>query len=231
MKRIGITLLLTVLCVSTAFSADEAPLVVPPSPNSATVSGPAAVEMVPTPSPPSRALPPAASVPAKAPTLLPQGPLLVSPSAASSGIKIGYLDFTKIAQESGTALKVKKSLTATGDKFKKQLTAKGKKLEALKKTLEGQMKQMSPLEREAKEKEFQTKVKEYQEAVQNAEKEMAKQEETVTRKLIEQVSKTVREYGEKNGYTLIVATKDLLYFDGNHPLTDVTEAVITILDR
>ena len=156
---------------------------------------------------------------------------MVPPVATTAPIKLGYVDFQKIAQDSKTALKAKNSITASGEKLKKQLTVKGKKLEALKKTLESQAKQMNQLEQEAKGKEFQAKVKEYQEALQNAEKEMAKQEEAVTRKLLEQVSKVVKEYGEQNGYTLILSSKDLLYFDGNHPLNDVTAEVIRKLDK
>jgi outer membrane protein len=156
---------------------------------------------------------------------------LVPPAAAFAPVKLGYVDFQKIAQESKVALKAKNSITASGEKLKKQLTAKGKKLEALKKTLESQAKQMNQLEQEAKGKEFQAKVKEYQEALQSAEKEMAKQEESVTRKLIEQVSQVVKAYGEQNRYTLILSTKDLLYSDGNHPLDDVTAEVIRILDK
>ena len=159
------------------------------------------------------------------------GPLIVPPAAATAPIKLGYIDFQKIAQESRVAIKAKNSITTSGEKLKKQLTAKGKKLEAMKKTLESQGKQMNQLEQEAKGKEFQAKAKEYQESLQSAEKEMAKQEEAVTRKLIEQVSKVVKEYGEQNGYTLIMSTKDLLYFDGNHPLNDITAEVIKKLDK
>ena len=156
---------------------------------------------------------------------------MVPTAATTAPVKFGYVDFAKIAKDSKSAIKAKNTLTTSGEKLKKQLTAKGKKLESLKKTLESQAPQMNQLEREAKGKEFQAKVKEYQDALQSAEKEMAKQEEAVTRKLIEQVSKIVKEYGEQNGYTLILATKDLLYFDGNHPFNDVTVEVIKKLDK
>jgi outer membrane protein len=235
MKLTVITTLLTISLVTAAFSAEEAPPAVAQPKADVTATTPSAPSPAPTPSvavptPPAPTPPPAADSPAKGPSLM-AGPLLAPPAAASAPIKLGYVDFQKIAQESKVALKAKNSITASGEKLKKQLTAKGKKLEALKKTLESQAKQMNQLEQEAKGKEFQAKVKEYQEALQSAEKEMAKQEESVTRKLIEQVSQVVKAYGEQNRYTLILSTKDLLYFDGNHPLDDVTAEVIKILDK
>jgi Skp family chaperone for outer membrane proteins len=72
-------------------------------------------------------------------------------------------------------------------------------------------------------------VAEFQESGQKAEKEMAKQADDVKRKLQEQISKKIKEYGEKNGFTLIAA--ELLYSDGNHQLTDVTDEVIRELDK
>ena len=229
MKLTVITTLLAISLVTAAFSAEEAPSVAQPKADAAvttplTPPAPTPTVTVPTPAPTSTA----SSF--KAPSLM-TGPLIVPPAAATAPIKLGYIDFQKIAQESKIAIKAKNSITASGEKLKKQLTAKGKKLEAMKKTLESQGKQMNQLEQEAKGKEFQAKVKEYQESLQSAEKEMAKQEEAVTRKLIEQVSKVVKEYGEQNGYTLIMSTKDLLYFDGNHPLNDVTAEVIKKLDK
>ena len=107
--------------------------------------------------------------------------------------------------------------------------AKGKKLEATKKVLESQAKQMNSLEQEVKGKEFQAKVAEFQESGQKAEKEISKQAEDARRKLLEQISKKIKEYGEKNGYTVIAA--ELIYADGNHQMTDVTDEVIKDLDK
>ena len=126
-------------------------------------------------------------------------------------------------------MKAVESLKKSRDKFQKQLTEKGKKLETLKKSLEAKAQQMNPLERESKSKEFQGKVNEFQESGQKAEKEIAKQADDVRRKLQEQVSKLIRGYGEKNGYTLIAV--DLLYSDGNHKLTDITGDIIKELDK
>lgn len=237
MKLTIFTTLLTVFLSGATVSADETPAAPPqlPPPAAATTPSPlstqpAPAEVVTTAAPPATSPSPAAS-PARMPSLLETKPQLLGPLAAAAPVKFGYIDFQKIARESTTAGKARKSLAASGEKMKKQLTAKGKKLEALKKSLEGQAKQMNQLEQEAKGKDFQAKVKEYQETVQTAEKELAKQEEATSRKLIEQVSKTVKEYGEKNGYTLILTSRDLLYSDGNHPLNDVTADIIKLLDR
>ena len=235
MKRTIMIALLALTLAATASAAPEAPT----QPAATSVSAvaaplaPATVSIAPdaVPAPPATTSVAPSPSSVKGPSLLPAGALMIPPGPMVGPIKLGYVEFQRIAQESKTALKAKNSITASGEKLKKQLTAKGKKLEALKKSLEAQAKQMNPLEQEAKGKEFQAKVKEYQESLQNAEKEMAKQEESVSRKLIEQVSKVVKEYGEQNGYTLIVSTKDLLYFDGNHPLSDVTAEVIKKLDK
>lgn len=238
MKHLAIALAFTYAMTAHICTADTTS--VPqqsPAPATLPTVAPSTVTPPPTTSPTiekSLPAPPApvsvAPVPAKGPSLLPGGTLPFPTPAAVAKIKIGYLDFAKIAQTSKTALKARDSVTASGEKFKKKLTERGKKLEALKKSLEAKGAQMNDLERETKQKEFQGKIKEYQEAVQNAEKEMAKQEETVTKKLIEQVSSVVKAYGEKNGFAMIVVNREILYYDGNQQLEDVTQEIIAGID-
>ncbi len=233
MKLTIFTTLLTVSLVTAAFCAEEAalaPQLTPPitaktPPTPSALASPVRENKVPAPP----AVTATVSAPSRTPSFLESKPLTLGPLAASAPVKLGYVEIQKIFQESKTGQKAIESLKKTRDKFRKLLTAKGKKLEAQKKTLESQAKQMNPLEQEAKGKEFQAKVAEFQESGQKAEKEISKQSEEIKSKLQEQIAKKIKEYGEKNGYTLIAA--ELLYSDGNQKLTDVTDDLIKYLDK
>ena len=231
MKLTILATLLTVSLVTAAGAAEQVPLPAAPAAAAPPATSPAAAPPAVAAPPPAEKRAEPAAAPSGTPSLLVTKPELLGPLATAAPPRYGYIDFQKISQESTTALKARKGLTATGEKLKKQLTAKGKKLEELKKKLESQAPKMNQLEQEAKTKDFQAKVKEYQEAVQNAEKEMQKLEETAGRKLVDQVTRVVKQYGEQNGYTMILTTRDILYFNGNSPLDDVTAEVIKLMDK
>ena len=234
MKLTILTTLLTISLVTAAFSAEEAPPASPQPTDPAITTAAPSPSSIPTPTPeiPPPAVPPAPSPSAvTSPSITPSLFDAKQPTLdlRAAPIKLGYVDLSKIFQESKPAKKADEALQKSRDKFKKQLMDKRKKLEALEKSLQGKASQMNQLEKETKAKEFQAKVIEFQEAGQKAEKELAKQAEEVNRRVQEKIVKTIKEYGEKQGYALIAA--QLLYSDGNHKLTNVTDDVIKILDK
>ena len=221
MKQTVITaLLLTALAASPAVASESAPAALPTPATPAPAVTPAA----------SPAAPAAAETPSGAkPALLESKPQLLGPLAALAPVKLGYVNLAKISDESKISSKAKDTLTKTRDKYQKQLSAKAKKLETLKKSLEEKAPKMNQLERESSAKDFKAKVTEYQESAEKLEKEMNRQAEATRRKLQEQILKTVKDYGEKNGFTLIAS--ELLYSDGNHTPADITDDVIRELDN
>ncbi len=225
MKLTIITTLLTISLITAAFAAEDAPTRATGPVSPVAVKTEPAVIVSPTPV----VAPPLAASAAKSLSAPENKPLTLGPLVANAPVKLGYVEVQKIFQESKAGKNAVETLKKNRDKFQKLLQAKGKKLEATKKSLESQAKQMNPLEQEAKGKEFQAKVAEFQEAGQKAEKEIAKQAEETRHKLQEQISKKIKEYGEKNGFTLIAA--EMLYFDGAHQLTDVTDEVIKELNK
>jgi outer membrane protein len=222
MRRTIYTTLLTISLTTTAFCSDTVPVPVTQQPSAAMTAE--ATQSTPT----VPVTTPVASL-STPPSLLENKPLAVGPLAATAPVKLGYVDIQKIFQESKAGQKAFDILKKSRDKFQKQLTEKGKKLDALKKSLEAKAPQMNQLEKEAKAKEFQAKVAELQESGQKAEKEITKQAEDVRHKLQNKILKMIREYGEKNNFTVIAA--EMLYSDGNHKSTDITDSVIKEIDK
>src|SRR5689334_9178147 len=110
--------------------------------------------------------------------------LAITASAADE-VKLGSVDFRKVAQQSEAGKKATSGLKEIADKFQASLNAKGKELDKLKSTLED--KKLPEAKRSAKEKELQKKFQEYRQFGENAERELMKKEEEFTKQIGEEL--------------------------------------------
>ncbi len=150
--------------------------------------------------------------------------------ASKTEVKIGSVDFRKVALESDAGKKAAALLKDMSDKYQAKLNAKAKELEKMKKSLEEKAKNLPPTKLQAKEKELQKKFKDYQEFGRNAELELQKKEAELTDQIGERMLKFVKEYGSKNGYVAIVRKDSMMYTDAKYEPKDLTDEVLKLVD-
>lgn len=155
---------------------------------------------------------------------------LATAAFATDEVKLGSVDFRKVAQESVAGKKAAAALKELSEKYQTQLNAKGKELEKLKKSLDESGKKLSAAKRSAKEKELQKKFQEYREFGRNAEQELAKKDKELSDQVGEALEKLIKEYGKSNGYTTIVQKEAMVYNNGKYEVKDLTDEVLKLYD-
>jgi outer membrane protein len=152
-------------------------------------------------------------------------------SQPAQAIRIGYVDITRIGNESVPGKAAQARFKAKADKYQSQITAKQKQLEKQKAAIEAKLPSMLPEQRAAKAREFEKKVEEYRKFVQNAEKELKPLEEELGRSLFGTIEKVVADYGTANGFAAIVAKKELLYQGSVVTTLDVTGDILKLVNE
>ncbi len=145
-------------------------------------------------------------------------------------IKLGSVDFRKVAVESEDGKKAAALLKEMSGKYQTKLNAKAKELEKMKKSLEEKAKSLSQAKLQAKQKELQKKFQEYQEFGRSAELELQKKEAELTDQIGERMLKIVKEYGSKNGYVAIVRKDTMMYSDTKYEPKDLTDEVLKLVN-
>ena len=149
---------------------------------------------------------------------------------AADEVKLGSVDFRKVAQQSEAGKKATSSLKEMSEKFQSSLNTKGKELDKMKGALEEKGSKLSETKRNAKEKELQKKFQEYRQYGENAERELLKKEEGFTKQIGEELEKIVKEYGRNNGYAAIVRKDALIYNDAKYEVKDLTDEILKLFD-
>lgn len=155
---------------------------------------------------------------------------LATTALAADEIKLGAVDFRKVAMESEAGKKAAAQLKELNEKYQAQLNAKGRELEKLRKAFVEKAKGLSAAKQSAKEKELQKKFAEYREFGQKAEQEMAQKDKEVSDRIGEALDKVIKEYGKNNGYTVIVQKEGLVYNDSKHDVKDLSDEILKMFD-
>jgi outer membrane protein len=155
---------------------------------------------------------------------------LSSAAIAADEIKLGSVDMPKVVQESEAGKKAMAELKETADKLQSSMKSKEKELEKLKTALLDKGKTLTEAKRTAKEKEFQKKFEAYQQAGKNAQQEFAKKETDLSKPIKEDLEKLVKDYGLKNGYTVISHKEGIVYNNSKYEVKDLTDEIIKIFN-
>lgn len=186
----------------------------------------------PAPSAPSStaATPAATTAPAEAAT-----PAAAAPSspanltAGSKEIKIGFVDYTKVATESKMGKAAAASVKARTEKLKAKIEAKEKQLAKEEAAIKAKIETLSPKERAAKAKEFQKKVTDYQKLARSSEQELEVMREKLSGEMVKAVKKAAASYAKAHGYALIVDDKAVLFASDALEPKDLTEELVPLV--
>lgn len=156
-----------------------------------------------------------------------------TPPAATTGApapRIGYAELAKIANESARGKAIQAQLKEKQAKLQADLEKKKQQLDKQYKAIEAQMPKLTPKQREEKIKGFQLKVEAAQKSAKEAEQALFALQDDLATALFKEVITLAETYGKANGFTAIVAKKELLFLAEGLTAQDVTAALSAALD-
>ena len=149
---------------------------------------------------------------------------IASPALGADGIKLGSVDVQKILVVSDAGKEAKEQLAQKAGRYEGEKNSKEEELKKLKTDLEKQSVLLSEAARGNKEKDYQQKLKEYQRFLKDAQDDLQAKNDEFTNRIVEEIVRTVQEYGKKNGFTMIFVRNDTMVFVDDK--IDVTDEVL-----
>jgi len=145
------------------------------------------------------------------------------PAFSESQGKIGYIDLSRSFDEYQKTKDFDKELEAKGDMKQKDRENVVQEIRKMREELE----LMNKNAREKKEADIEAKIKSLQDFDQEAKTDLTKERDNMVKDILKEMSGVIKEYGEKNGYSIIVNDRVLLYGDSG---MDLTNEIIKILN-
>ncbi|MFA4991158.1 MAG: OmpH family outer membrane protein [Candidatus Omnitrophota bacterium] len=145
-------------------------------------------------------------------------------SYAENTGKIGYIDLSRSFDEYQKTKDLDKELEKKGD-------AKQGEREKIVREIRKMREELELLNKEAKDKkevDIEAKIKMLQEFDQGAKTDLTQERDNMVKDILKEMNDVIKEYGEKQGYSIIVNDRVLLYGD---KAMDLTDQVIKILNE
>jgi outer membrane protein len=159
---------------------------------------------------------------------------LVLVSWAGSGyaaeLKIGVVDLQKAMELSEAGQKAKGVFQKKVDQVQKDLKAKQDQLAALKDEIDRQGSLLSEEARLEKQSSYQAGLKDFKRLYEDAQEELRQEDAKLSEKILKDLQAIIEEFGEKNGYDLIMEKTQSGLLHRNAAL-DVTTKVILLYDE
>lgn len=150
---------------------------------------------------------------------------MAAPLFAEPQGKIGYIDLSRSFDEYQKTKDLDKELEGKGDMKQDE---REKLVQEIRK-MRGELELMNKNAREKKEADIEAKIKSLQEFDQEAKTDLTKERDNMVKDILKEMSDVIKEYGEKNGYSIIVNDRVLLYGDSGMGLTN--EIIKILNDR
>jgi len=144
-------------------------------------------------------------------------------NAAHAADKFAYVDLTKVFSE---YVKTKDFDKALGERQKAYEAERDKMINELKQ-LQDKMNLLSDKEKEAKRPDLETKVKNFQDVDRQKQADLRKEQDEKMKELLKDINDAIKQFAEKEGYTLIFNDRILVYQDKN---LDITDKIIDIVN-
>ncbi|MFP4048555.1 MAG: OmpH family outer membrane protein [Desulfovermiculus sp.] len=154
------------------------------------------------------------------------GLFLLPNLALAENLKIGVVDLQKIMEESEPGQKAIKELQSEFTEKKGELDSRKAAIEELRSELQKQSMVLSQEAQKEKAAEYRQKVNEFQKLYQTHQRRMQQKEEELRAPIIEVLVEIIREYGQKNGYTLLMDKNNsgVIY---NDQAIEITDAILS----
>ena len=144
--------------------------------------------------------------------------------AAQAADKFAYVDLSKIFSEYTKTKDYDKVLTEKEDTY----TADREKKVSEVKSFQDKLNVLSAKEKETKKTELENKVKALREFDNQKQTELRKEQDTKMKEILKDIEEVVKNYAQKEGYTMVFNDRVLVYQDKG---MDITEPIIDLLNK
>jgi outer membrane protein len=148
--------------------------------------------------------------------------LTASVALADAAPKIGYVDLQRALNESEAGKKAKEEFKVQVDKLQAQLKRQKDEIDSLKDQLEKKSVVMKEAERTNLEDEYRRKLRDFERNYKDSQADLQKKDNELTGAIIKDLQEVIRDYGAREGYTLILeaTSSAVLYGDKSADLTE-----------
>jgi len=150
---------------------------------------------------------------------------LVLANGAFAQSKIGYVDLQRALNESESGRKAKEEFKVQVDRAQGQLKRQKDEIDSLKEQLEKKALVMKEEERGNLEDDYRKKLRDFERNYKDSQADLQKKDNELTGGIIKDLQDIIREYGEREGYTLILEATSSAVLYGNKS-ADLTDAVM-----
>jgi outer membrane protein len=151
---------------------------------------------------------------------------LLMAGSASAEMKIGYLDVTRVAEESPQYINARKSLQRELDKREQDLRAKAEQLKKLEEKFKRDSAVMSESEVRRLERDILSRQRKLKNSRDEYRDELSLRQNEERQKLLRKVAEVVRKIGKDEGFDLILTPESVAYFN---PKIDISDKVLARL--
>ena len=153
------------------------------------------------------------------------GVFLANVAFAESPPKIGYVDLQRALNESESGKKAKEEFKVQVDKLQGQLKKQKDEIDNLKEQLEKKALVMKEEERSNLEDDYRKKLRDFERNYKDSQTDLQKKDNELTGGIIKDLQEVIREYGEREGYTLILEATNSAVLYGTKS-ADLTDAIM-----
>ncbi len=148
--------------------------------------------------------------------------LIANVALAQGAPKIGYVDLQRALNESEAGRKAKEDFKVQVDKLQGQLKRQKDEIDSLKDQLEKKSAVMKDDQRANLEDEYRRKLRDFERNYKDSQADLQKKDNELTGAIIKDLQEVIRDYGEREGYTLILeaTSSAVLYGAKSADLTD-----------
>lgn len=136
--------------------------------------------------------------------------------------KLGYADLSRIFSEYGKTKEYDKELSEKENVYNADREKRVNEV----KQLQDKMNLLSDKEKESKKQELETKIKSLQEYDRQKQTDLRKEQDEKTKEIFKDIEAAIKQYSEKEGYTMVFNDRVLVYQAKN---LDITDKIIDIL--
>lgn len=149
--------------------------------------------------------------------------LLLSPASATDN-KLAYVDLSRIFSEYSKTKDYDKVLGGKEDVYTKE---RDKRVDEIKQ-LQDKMNLLSDKEKDRKKPDLETKIKDLQDFDRQRQTDLRKEQDEKMKELLKDIEEAVKQYAEKEGYSLVFNDRVLVYQSKS---LDITDKIVEILNK
>ncbi len=151
-------------------------------------------------------------------------------TAQAAATRLGYVDVQRVLLRSSAGVTARDELEKEKAGMQKQVDAKRDEVDKLRDELTKKGLLLAPEARKEKEETIERKIRDLRRLAEDLEKELARKEQGMTQKLLQEISGVVERYGKEKAYLVIFEKRGagVIYGDTE---ADVTEEIIKLYDQ